>query len=68
MQPNVFKSKMALFGETFETLSTELKIHRSTLINKANGKADFKQSEIDFFIDRWHLTAAEVVQIFFDGA
>ena len=28
--------------------------------------AQFKQNEIDFFIDHWKLTPHEVIQIFFD--
>lgn len=68
MQTRMFKSKMALFEDTFDSLAKRLNIHRVTLIDKANGKTDFKQSEINFFIDHWNLTASEVVQIFFNGA
>ena len=66
MQTKLFKSKMALFGDTIVSLAESLEIHRLTLAEKINGKSDFKQSEITFLIDRWNLTASEVVQIFFD--
>ena len=66
MQTNLFKSKMALFGDTIVSLAEKLDIHRLTLTEKINGKSDFKQSEISFFIDHWDLTASEVIQIFFD--
>lgn len=67
MRPKLFKSKMALFGDTIIGLSEEMKIHRNTLSEKIEGvKSQFKQGEIDFFIDRWNLTPNEVVDIFFD--
>ena len=66
MQTKLFKSKMALFGDTIASLAESLEIHRLTLAEKINGKSDFKQSEITFLIERWNLTASEVVQIFFD--
>lgn len=66
MQPKLFKSKMVLNGDTIGSLSESLNIHRNTLGEKIDGKAQFKQSEIDFFITHWSLTPNEVVQIFFD--
>lgn len=66
MQTKLFKSKMALFGDTIISLAKLLKIHRLTLTEKINGKSDFKQKEIGFFIEHWDLTASEVVQIFFN--
>ena len=66
METKLFKSKMALFGDTAVSLAKCLGIHRLTLSEKINGKSDFKQSEINFFINHWSLTASEVVQIFFN--
>lgn len=63
----MFVSKMKLFGDTQEILAAALGISLSRLnakINEVNG-AEFKQSEIAFFRNRWHLTAEEVDQIFF---
>lgn len=67
MNKNMFVSKMKLFGDTQEVLATALGISLSRLnakINETDG-AEFKQSEITFFIVRWHLIPEEVVQIFF---
>ena len=67
MNKNMFVSKMKLFGDTQESLATALGISLSRLnakINETDG-AEFKQSEIRFFRNRWELTAEEVDQIFF---
>ena len=67
MQSKRFKSKMALFGDTINSLANDLNIHRITLAEKINGiKAQFNQEETRFFIDHWNLTPHELVQIFFD--
>lgn len=67
MQPKLFKSKMALHDDTYISIANDLKINRMTLAEKVEGvKSQFKQNEIDFFINRWNLTPHEVVQIFFD--
>lgn len=67
MQPKLFKSKMALFNDTYISIANDLKINRTTLADKVEGvKSQFKQDEIDFFIHRWNLTPHEVMQIFFD--
>lgn len=66
MQPKLFKSKMTLHEDTISSLSELMNIHRNTLAEKIDGKAQFKQNEIDFFIDHWKLTPHEVIQIFFD--
>ena len=67
MNKNMFVSKMKLFGDTQEILATALGVSLSRLnakINETDG-AEFKQSEIRFFRNRWKLTAEEVDQIFF---
>lgn len=67
MNKNMFVSKMKLFGDTQAILADELGCSVSRLnakINETDG-AEFKQSEIKFFRDRWHLTPEEVDQIFF---
>lgn len=67
MQSKRFKSKMALAGDTYNSLAKELKIHRITLSDKVEGiRSQFKQDEIHFFINHWNLTPHELVQIFFD--
>lgn len=67
MNKNMFVSKMKLFGDTQEILAEALGLSLSRLnakINETDG-AEFKQSEIKFFIVRWQLTPEEVDQIFF---
>lgn len=66
METKLFKSKMVMFGDTIGSLAKSLNIHRLTLTEKMNGNYDFKQSEINFLINHWNLTANEVVQIFFN--
>ena len=70
MNKNMFVSKMKLFGDTQESLAKVLGMSLSRLnakINEVNG-AQFRQSEIAFFRNRWHLTPEEVDQIFFASA
>ena len=67
MNKNMFISKMKLFGDTQASLAEALGISLTRLnekINEVNG-AEFWQSEIAFFRNRWGLTAEEVDQIFF---
>ena len=65
MKVNVFNSKMALFSDTFESLSEYLGISRQTLSMKINGKTEFKRDEIDKIIIRYKLTPEETHEIFF---
>lgn len=67
MNKNMFVSKMKLFGDTQQILADAMGMSLSRLnakINEING-AQFTQSEIAFFRNRWHLTPEEVDQIFF---
>ena len=69
MNKNMFVSKMKLFGDTQQILADALGMSVSNLnakINETNG-AQFRQSEITFFRNRWYLTPEEVDQIFFCG-
>lgn len=67
MQTAKFKSKMAYFGDTVDSLSNAMNIHRITLSNKMKGTQQFTQHEIGYLIDHWNLTPHELVQIFFDN-
>ena len=67
MNKNLFVSKMKLFGDTQQKLADALGLSLSRLnvkINETDG-AEFRQSEIQFFRDRWKLSPEEVDQIFF---
>ncbi len=61
----LLKSKMVLYGDTNMSVAELLGISRNYVSEKLNNKRDFKQSEIKFFIDRYNLTADEIIQIFF---
>lgn len=67
MNKNMFVSKMKLFGDTQQILADALGMSLSRLnakINEING-SQFRQSEIAFFRNRWHLSPEEVDLIFF---
>lgn len=67
MNKNLFKSKMALFGDTNQTVAEALNIspqRNSAKLNGTNG-AEYTQGEISILKQRWHLTAEEVDLIFF---
>jgi len=67
MNKNLFKSKMALFGDTNQTVAEALNIspqRNSAKLNGTNG-AEYTQGEICILKQRWHLTAEEVDLIFF---
>lgn len=67
MQSKLFRSKMVLNDDNYQTVSECLGITRQTLAEKLQGSSEFKQTEIDRLITRWNLTPHEVVQIFFDN-
>lgn len=67
MNKNMYRSKMALFGDTNESIATYLKItpqRNSAKVNGTNG-AEYTQGEITMLKKRWKLSAREVDQIFF---
>lgn len=67
MNIRIFKSKMALYGDTNGSLAKALRISSqrcSAKVNSTNG-AEFTQSEISTIKSRWNLTAEEIDAIFF---
>ena len=54
MQTAKFKSKMAYFGDTVDSLSNAMNIHRITLSNKMKGTQQFTQNEIGYLINHWN--------------
>ena len=68
MNKRLLEAKMKLFGDTGNILAEYLGIARTTLSNKKNESlgAEFTQGEILAIKDRYHLTAEEIDQIFFD--
>lgn len=67
MNQRLLKSKMVLFGDTIEALSTHLECSPVTLGNKLNKYPlfCFDQREIATIITRYSLTPNEVMEIFF---
>ena len=70
MDKKLFRSKMALFGDTNLTLAAYLGIspqRNSAKLNQTNG-AEYSQGEIKKIKTRWKLTANEIDLIFFADA
>ena len=66
IKTNVLLSKMVLFGDRQEDLKDALAVTTPTVSNKINGidGAEFTLSEVRIIMDRYNLTAEEVVDIF----
>lgn len=62
------KAKMIIFGDTGENLAEYLNISRTTLSAKMspNNASDFTRKEIQKIKERYHMTAEEVDNIFFN--
>ncbi len=67
MNKKYLKSKMALFGDTIESLSKHVGVSTSRFSAKMNGYAgaEFTQKEIDSIKLKYNLTPNEVCEIFF---
>lgn len=65
MNANLLKAEMMKNGDTQETLGDALGISRSAINAKILGRSDFRQNEILFIKERYHLTAKMVDSIFF---
>lgn len=67
---NLLKSKMALFGDTNETLADAVGLTPQRMSSKINewNNAEFTQSEMRIIKQRYNLTNDEVDAIFFADA
>lgn len=66
MNEKLFKSFMAKYGDTQESLAAALGISRSRLNSKIKGKeASFRQNEIGAIKQRYHMSADDVDSVFF---
>lgn len=65
MNKNRLKAKILEFGDTQADLAKAIGISLSNLNAKINGKIDFRQNEIGYIRDRYHLNPVEVAEIFF---
>ncbi len=70
MNKRLFKSKMALFGDTNASLAAFIGISPQRCSAKLNGTngAEYTQGEILSIKNRWNLTSEEVDAIFFADA
>lgn len=66
MNTKLLKAKIVEHGDTQAQLAVALGISASNLNDKINGKKSFRQNEISVIKTRYHLTADEVDNIFFD--
>jgi hypothetical protein len=67
MNKKMYRSKMALFGDTNASVAAYLGITEQRNSAKVNGThgAEYSQKEIRMLKDRWKLTPKEVDAIFF---
>lgn len=61
------KEVMDYFDETFPTLAKYLGISYQALNKKVNGQSEFKVSEVAKIMQRYNLSAEEVMYIFFEN-
>lgn len=64
MNMNLLKSKMALYGDTQESLAEHLNLTRQALSPKINGEAKFWDEEIKKIVKRYNLSPQETFDIF----
>jgi hypothetical protein len=69
MNKNKYRSKMALYGDTNESVADYLGITPQRNSAKVNGTggAEYTQGEIAMLKKRWNLTPTEVDEIFFES-
>lgn len=65
MNKKELRAYMARHGDTCQSLAEALGLSTSTFSDKINGHSCFRQTEIQIIIDRYELTAEEVMRIFF---
>lgn len=67
MNSVLFRATMVKNEDTQDSLAKALGMSRSCLNAKINGKGtEFRQNEILFIKERYHLTASEIDSIFFN--
>lgn len=66
MNTNLLKAQMVANGDRQDDLAQALSLSRSALNSKVNGKKPFRQDEMNLIMDRYGLSAEQMVSIFFD--
>lgn len=62
---NKVKAQMVLHGDNASKLCKALKISPASMSGKLRDRIPWKRTEIDFIINRYSLSADEVMDIFF---
>lgn len=65
MNMNLLRAQMALKGKKINDISKILKISKSALYRKLNGKSDFTRKEICELIDFLEIETEKAMEIFF---
>ena len=65
MNKALLRSIMVLNGDTYQTLSAEMKMEKATFSRKINNQASFSKAEMQFIREKYNLNAKEFVEMFF---
>lgn len=60
----LLKSKMTLYGDTYESLGNRLSLTRQSISKKISGESDWTQTEMSLIKKRYKLSDEEFAQIF----
>lgn len=65
MNKALLRSIMVLNGDTYQTLSAEMKMEKATFSRKINNQASFSKAEMQFIREKYNLTADQFIEMFF---
>lgn len=68
MNQNELKAEIRRNGDTQERLAEALDLSVSGVNDRVNGRVEFRRSEINIIRQRYNLSAADTMRIFFDDA
>lgn len=66
MNINMLRAQIALKGKKISDITKLLKISKSAIYRKLNGKSDFTRKEILLLINFLEISTDEAMRIFFD--
>ena len=65
MNKALLRSIMVLNGDTYQTLSEDMKIEKATFSRKINSKANFSKEEMQFIREKYNLSDSQFIEMFF---
>ena len=65
MNKALLRSIMVLNGDTYQTLSEDMKMEKATFSRKINSSASFTKKEMQFIREKYNLTADQFIEMFF---